>query len=160
MIWFSNHLLVKPEADGTWDSRHLKAALKAGRLYGTFEFLGYADGFDFIATQGDEVFEMGEGGSVAKGASLIVRMPTLARGGAANIKLLSEKARLLRAVEGGWEEVAAGTSDLNFKVTKAGAYRAEIRVKPGHLAQHMAYMADETKRELVWVYSNVVYVTE
>ena len=31
--------MVKPEADGTWDDTHVKAALKAGRLYGAFEMI-------------------------------------------------------------------------------------------------------------------------
>src|SRR5690606_41948886 len=52
MGWMSNHLLVKPEADGSWDDSHLEDALAAGRLYGVFEVFGYPTGFDFRALEG------------------------------------------------------------------------------------------------------------
>lgn len=175
MIWFSNHLLVKPKSDGTWDDVDLKDALRKGRLYGAFEFLGYPEGFDFVATHGDAtqgdatqgdaaqgneaIAEMGDEVSVKAEPTLVVRMPTVARVDPAEASKIKLRARLLRAIDGGWEVVAEGAGDLGYKVTKAGAYRAEIRMTPGHLAKHMAYMADETKRELVWIYSNVIYLT-
>src|SRR5690606_21582027 len=59
MSWFANHLLVRPDDDGHWDDRHLKEALREGRLYGSFDVLGFPVGFDFHAAAGDDVTEMG-----------------------------------------------------------------------------------------------------
>ena len=103
---------------------------------------------------------MGEEVSISKGARLHVRMPTLARGAPAELPKLKRRARLLRAIKDGWEEIAVSEGDLAITPDQPGAYRAEIRVKPGHLAKHMSYMASETERELVWVYSNVIYVVK
>lgn len=161
MIWFSNHLLVTPEADGSWDDRHLKAALKQGRLYGAFELLGYPDGFDFAALVGGEqaekTHEMGGRVSLAQGVRLFVRMPHLARPDPSD-PAPQLRARLLRARVGGFEEVAAGQGDLTWTVTAPGAYRAEIRMVPRHLARHLVSMQDLADQEFVWIYSNPIYV--
>src|SRR5262249_5824603 len=60
MIGCSIPHLVRTSADGTWDDRNLKDALKAGRLYGAFELLGYPVGFDYRAEIDKTVHEMGE----------------------------------------------------------------------------------------------------
>ncbi len=164
MIWFSNHLLVKPDKDGKWDDRHLKEALKKGRLYGVFEVLGYPDGFDYVATEGvatagDKTVEMGDTVSIKAGATLHVRIPTLMGLGDKAEKPVI-RARLVRARKDGWDEIAAGADDLHVKPDQPGAYRAEIRIKPKHLRGHLAWMKDVADQEFVWIYGNAVYVTE
>jgi hypothetical protein len=159
MIGFSNHLLVRPKADGSWDDRDLKDALRAGRLYGAFEFLGTPEGFDFTATSAGATHEMGEEVSLAAGVTLNVARP--------HVKDLDPavdapvvRVRLLKAREGGWDQVAvADQGDLAFTVTEPGAYRAEVRLTPKHLRPFIGRRADFIKAERPWVYSNALYVT-
>ena len=169
MGWFSNHLLVRPSADGTWDDLSLKEALRAGRLYGAFEVLGTPvgfDGFDYRATTASAVHEMGEQVSLAAGVSLRVTMPRVSHLDPA-LTPPSLTARVLRAREGGWDPVATGTGDLAYTPTETGAYRAEIRMVPRHLAGALgAFGSGATEgdpnlaetADLVWIYANVIYV--
>jgi hypothetical protein len=158
MAGFSNHLLVKPQADGTFDDRDLKDALRQGRLYGAFEFLGYPAGFEFTGTDARGVVEMGGEVSVASKAKLTVSMPRV---------LLLDKnadapaltAKVLKAKEGGWDVVAQGSDSLEFMPTEPGAYRTEIRMVPSHLKSFAGKRVDLIKTERPWVLSNVIYVT-
>ena len=158
MIAFSNHLLVKPQADGTWDDRDLKDALRAGRLYGVFEFMGYAKGFDFVAVEAGAEHEMGETVSLANGVTLRVTMPSIQQlDPAAPAPTLT--LRLLRARDGGWDEVASTTdASLEHVATAAGAYRAEVRIVPRHLRPYIGTRVGYVKNERPWVYSNAIYV--
>lgn len=158
LLWFSNHLLVEPESDGSWDDRHVKAALRAGRLYGAFEVLGYPRGFAFVAEAGGERFQMGAEVPLARAPVLRVTVPSV-RGLAADREAPALEARILRAVEGGFTEVARGTGDLAFTPTQPGAYRAEIRIVPYHLRPEMNGDADTLlARDYVWIYANPIYV--
>lgn len=157
MLGFSNHLLVRPKADGSFDDRDLKEALRAGRLYGAFEFLGYPVGFSFTATDGRGTHEMGEEARLSEGATLEVAMPRVQDlDPAAEAPLL--EARLYRAREGGWDMVASGSEDLAFAPSLPGAYRAEIRVAPRHLKGWAGKRLDLVKSDRPWIYSNVIYV--
>lgn len=159
MLWFSNHLLVRPDEDGSWDDRHLKEALRSGRLYGAFEIMGYPLGFDFRADAGGEVAEMGEEVALSDAPTLFVKRPS--------VQYLDPAAeppqltvRVLKAREGGWDEVAsADEGDLSFTPDEPGAYRAEVRMIPFHLRD---YLGDDQyvvlERDAPWVYSNPIYV--
>jgi len=69
------------------------------------------------------------------------------------------KARILRAIEGGFEEVAVGEGNLSFTPTVAGAYRSEIRIIPHHLKEDLNDDATEVlAHDYPWVYSNAIYV--
>jgi hypothetical protein len=158
-VWFSNHLLVRPQADGSWDDRDLKEALRSGRLYGVFEFLGYAAGFSFAARAGGTTHEMGSEIPVSAGVTLEVTLP--------RVRLLDPEgpapelsARVLRAIEGGFEVVAESSSDLTSTVDHAGAYRAEIRMRPRHLAPYLNDFVGLAEQDFVWIYSNAIYVAE
>ena len=158
MSAFSNHLLVQARADGSWDDVELKAALKAGRNYGVFEFLGYADGFDFHAEEGSAVREMGDTAALASGVVLKASMPRVLRldpaGQQPVLTLL-----LLRAREGGWDEVARTTeAGLSFPVTEAGAYRVEVRMSPRHLLAWSGTRRGFFAAERPWVMSSALYV--
>ena len=157
MLWFSNHLLVTPKADGSVDDRSLKDALRAGRLYGAFEVLGYPEGFDYAAVSEGKVAEMGDTVSLAKGVELRVRMPSVAYlDPSVDAPVL--RARVLKAVAGGWEEVAASGVDLAVDVTQTGAYRAEVRMVPKHLLGWLGSQVQVAEQEMVWIYSNAIYV--
>ena len=158
MKGFSNHVLVKPAADGSWDDRSLKDALRAGRLYGAFEFLGYPEGFDVTALEGTALRELGDTVSLALGVKLKVRMPRVQKlDPAATPPGL--RARWLKAREGGWDVVAEGTgAELEVTPTTPGAYRAEILIIPRHLAGFIGKRRDFIRAERPWVYANPVYV--
>lgn len=158
MAGLSNHLLLEPEADGTWDDRHLKEALAAGRLYGTFDILGYPGGFDFHALVGDAVEEMGAEIELTDAPTLVVTLPTVRQlDGTATPPEIT--LRLLRAEGDSWQEVATSDTDIEHVPTQAGAYRAEVRMVPHHLE---AYLGDRAQTVLshdwVWVYSNAIYL--
>lgn len=155
MAWFSNHLLVAPEPDGSWHDQHLKEALRAGRLYGVFEFLGFAEGFDFVGRSGEATFEMGT--EAPTGATLSVQLPVV-RGLDPAVDPPQLTARILVAREGGWDEVAAGPGSLDFVAQSAGAYRAEVRMRPRHLRAWFAPDEEFADADFVWIYSNPIYV--
>lgn len=164
MGWFSNHLLVRPDAAGAWNDRSLKDALRGGRLFGTFDVLGPVKGFDFHAREGEAAGaeaatrEMGDEASLAKGVTLHVDVPALDRlDPAATAPTIT--ARILRAKEGGWDVVATSSTSLDFPVPSAGAYRAEIRMVPRHLEHYLGESAELARSgDFVWVYGNAIYV--
>lgn len=151
MRMFSNHLLIhgEPTRAAAID------ALKNRRLYGVFEVLGYAKGFDFHAEKDGTVSEMGA--TVPVGAELVVTLPQVAQLDP-NGPQPALRARLLKAIEGGWLEVAGGSSSLRFTTTVAGAYRAEIRIVPKHLAPWMGDQSAGASTQRPWVYSNAIDV--
>jgi hypothetical protein len=160
MLWFSNHLLVEPERDGSWDDRHLKEALRRGRAYGAFEVLGYPVGFDFHVTAGRRTLPLGSEVPLADRPVLAVRAPSV-RNLAADREPPLLTVRILRAMEGGFEEVASSSGDLSFTPQRPGAYRAEVRMVPLHLREDMgADSAELLARDYVWVYSNPIYVRD
>ncbi|MBI4821192.1 MAG: hypothetical protein HY791_33340 [Deltaproteobacteria bacterium] len=156
MMGMSNHLLVRPWNDGNFGPAELKEALKSARSYGAFEVFGYPVGFDFHAEGSSGVVEMG--GTTPVGSTLVVRAPTI-RELNADWPSPEVTTRLLRAREGGFDEVQAAQGDLRFKAEEAGAYRAEIRMKPKHLTAHLGRYAPEVvNKDYVWVYSNAIFV--
>ena len=66
--------------------------------------------------------------------------------------------RILVARDGAWELVDKGSDDLAFTVTEAGAYRAEVRITPRHLAPYLSSYVDQAERQFVWIYSNAIWV--
>ena len=102
MSMFSNHLLVRPDADGSFDDRSLKEALRARRLYGTFEFLGTPVGFDFFAAEGAVTKEIGETASISAGAVFEVKTPRV-RDLDPSATAPAITTKLWVAKEGGWE---------------------------------------------------------
>lgn len=158
MMAFSNHLLVRPKADGSFDDRDLKEALKAGRLYGVFDAFGTPEGFDFVGGEGGLTKEMGEELSLAAGATLTVTRPS--------VKDLDTDAeaprlslKLFKAREGGWDEVASSEDkSLTFTPPAPGAYRAEVRMVPLHLKGFLGPVPAWARADRPWVYSNAIYV--
>ena len=157
MLSFSNHLLVRPEEDGRWDDRHLKEALRSGRLYGVFEMLGYAQGFDFHA-QADGVLEMGAEVALGDLLELVVKQPVVRHLDPSQEPPVLTT-RILRATQENWVEVARSDGDLSYRPSEPGAYRAEIRMRPRHLRKALGdYDQRSIDGDLVWVYANPIYV--
>jgi hypothetical protein len=157
MRFFSNHLLTR--GGSTYDDTDLKEALRSGRLYGSFDMVGYPDGFDFHARAGGETLEMGDEATLSDGVTLEVTMPAVLELDPAGPQP-ELTARLLKANTGGWTEVAKDSGDLSFTPTEPGAYRAEIRMKAHHLESYLGGYDALADRDLVWVYSNPIYVVD
>lgn len=156
MQWFSNHLLVRPNADGTWDDLNLKEALSAGRLYGAFEALGYPVGFDYHAETPSGISEMGDSAPV--GSTLVVTLPRIEHLDVTQ-PAPAITVRILRADGTSWDEVANGPASLRFTTTQPGAYRAEIRMVPHHLEAELGPVARKwMTHDFVWIYANAIYV--
>jgi hypothetical protein len=158
MSAFSNHLLVHAKSDGSWDDRDLKEALKGGRNFGVFEFMGYAEGFDFMAMEGTTPREIGQTATLANGVTLKATMPKVK-----NLDPAAEppalKLSMLKAREGGWDEVGSITQGtLEFPVTQPGAYRVEVRMVPKHLKAFAGKKGAFFTAERPWVMSSALYV--
>jgi hypothetical protein len=156
LLWFSNHVLVRPEADGTWDHAHLKQSIAAGRLYGVFEYMGYAEGFDAHVVHGDRIAEIGGGVSLADDPVVMVDAPTV-RGLEPTGPQPEITIHLLRAVEGGFEQVAEGVDHLEYAPDAPGAYRVEIRITALHLEPWLGDYAELATQPRVWIYANPFY---
>lgn len=155
MLWFSNHLLVQPDAAGAFDDRALKDALRAGRLYGAFEIFGYPEGFDFHAESSAGIHEMGDEILQTDAPTLSVTAPAV-HGGASPAPEL--RSVILRATDTTWSQVAEGTTSVSHAVTEPGVYRAEVRIRPHHLRRYLSSYADLAAEEFVWIYANPIYV--
>jgi hypothetical protein len=164
MISFSNHLRIRPNADGTFDDRTLKEALAAGRNWGAFEMMGYPVGFDAFATKGSTDYEMGD--TVPVGAQLVVKMPKVKDLDPAR-EAPALRIRILKATddEAGFSVVAEGDDDeVTATLAEPGAYRAEVRMLPLHLREDLRLDAftllDALKdegRDYVWIYTGAFY---
>ena len=65
----------------------------------------------------------------------------------------------MRAKPNGWDVVAEADGDLDYTAADPGAYRAEIRIEPRHLAPYLASFASLAERSFVWIYGDAIYVT-
>jgi hypothetical protein len=155
LVWMSNHLLVAPEPDGSWDDSHLKEALLAARLYGVFEVFGYPEGFDFYGLSGGTSVEMGGEGTALELHAIVPRVRDLDPARTQpELRLV-----LLRASDTGWVPVAESSGDLVHQADTPGAYRVEVRIRPRHLASFMSSYAYLAENEYPWIYSNAIVMT-
>jgi hypothetical protein len=163
MIAFSNHVRVVPNADGTVDDRALKAALAAGKNWGSFDMLGYPAGYDAFATNAvnGDVVEMG--GTASVGATLHVKMPRVKDLDPAR-EAPALTVRVLRAIDeaDGFVEVARSVDgDVDATLDQAGVYRAEVRMVPLHLREDFRSDASFILRDgadFVWIYGGTFTV--
>jgi hypothetical protein len=166
MISFANHLLVRPAAaDGLIDDADLKEALRAGRLFGVFEMFGHPVGLDMVATKDGATFEMGD--VVPAGATIRVTTPTVRDldPAAEPPRLVTRVLRAVDEVEGFVEVGRSEGSILEVVAAEPGVYRAEVRMMPWHLREHLGFddvrlldEADLAGTDYVWVYGNPFYV--
>lgn len=165
MIAFSNHLLVRPNADGTVDDANLKDALRAGRNYGVFEVMGYPLGFDAHGTKDGATYEIGE--AMPVGTTWTVTRPRI-RDLDPDRTPPTMRIRVLKAVDEsrGFDVVAESADEtLSVPLDAPGAYRAEVRIMPEHLREDLrgdAPVVLDTAvfedRDYVWIYTSAFYV--
>lgn len=157
MHWFSNHLLLEDDGEGGFDDRALANALRSGRLYAAFEYLGYPRGFDAFATLGDVTTEIGGQVTMADGLQINATAPTVRRlDPDATPPVIT--VHVLRAIDGGFEEVADGDAALSWTVDEPGAYRVEVRMTPHHLQGYLGSYEALADAPRIWIYANPIYV--
>jgi hypothetical protein len=148
MSWFSNYLLV----DGELNWASADAALRAGRVVVAFDVLGDPSGMDFaLSRASDGRVEIGESVPLEAGMRLVGSVPTLV--GPSGIP--AEVTTVVFFTSGdGWEEIArSGPGPIDVPVTKAGAYRVEVRVTGAHLSPWIGDF-DWATRTYPWIYTN------
>jgi hypothetical protein len=156
MMWFSNHVLVEGE---DWDDRAIKDELRAGRLYGAFEYMGYPEGFDAYAESAAGVVELGGEVSLGDAPEIHAVAPVVHRLDP-DVTAPEITLHLLQAIDGGFEEVATGDATLEFMPDEPGAYRVEVRITPHHLESHLGDYSADAATPRVWIYANPFYVVE
>ncbi len=156
--WVSNHLLMT----GAFTYAEAKAALVAGRFNMVFEALGSPVGVDFHAEiGGSTLVEVGGTGTFTAGQThLKLARPTLhplspTDGSSPFLTLRlyqigSDASRTLVS------ESAEGPID--YLLTAAGIFRAEIRIIPRHLSGFLNYDLAQSKEEHTWVLTNPIYL--
>lgn len=155
--WFSNHLLVEPDGNGGFDDLALKDALRARRLFGVFEYMGYPEGFDARIESAAGIVEIGGEAALADAPQIIVVSPQVQMlDPAAEAPTIT--AHVMRAIEGGFEEVASGSGELVYEPDAPGAYRVEIRITPTHLVAYLGNYVDLADAPRIWIYANAFYV--
>jgi hypothetical protein len=155
MHWFSNYLLVAEE--GELDDRQLKEAIRHGRIYCAFEYLGYPIGFDFHAQLGESTFEMGDISSPGEAVELQLVVPEIIDLDPSLPAPTVTGYILVASSDGTWEEVTSG-EDFVSATVETGVYRAEVRMTPEHLRPSLGSHAEDFLHETVWIYSNPIYV--
>jgi hypothetical protein len=154
MRWFSNFVQVP---DLSRDA--ILAALKAGKVVMAFEVFGTPEGFGFSAMRDGKEYGLGDSVETVSSApvTLSLKLPTIRhRDPAAPQPVMV--LRLLRATDDGWEEVTHSVDrELTYVASQPGTYRAEVRMKPRHLAP---FLLGATK--LIgyrpWLYFNPIYL--
>ncbi len=151
--WFSNHARVKTV---TFDA--VKEAVKLGRSYMVFEVIGTPDGFDFYAKAGSTYYEMGSAVKLADSPLLTLTAPTVL-GLSPSAKAPVLQTRLIHVDAAGKSKVVMKSSgSLKANAAVAGAYRVEVRITPHHLRPHLGKTPDKYVKQMVWIYSNPIYV--
>jgi PHP domain-containing protein/carbohydrate binding protein with CBM11 domain len=129
--WGRNHVLLErpPSGDAMTDGRAIASSLQRGRGYVALDALAPADGFFFVAEQGDTQWTMGDEVGV-------VPPPRLRAGGSlpsgARVSLIRDA-----------HVVAEGVGQVDLPAAPAGVYRVEVRLPDW---------------DLPWIVSNAIYV--
>ncbi|RMD63903.1 hypothetical protein D6833_05150 [Candidatus Parcubacteria bacterium] len=152
MHWFSNYLLV-PQDD--WDDKTVKAAVASGMMFGGFDYLGYPVGFDFRA-EGSSVWRMGQVVPGGEEVRLVLDVPRVL--GVPDDMQPPMSGAILKASGEGWEEVASGEERVLLESASSGVYRAVVTMTPLHLRPWLGPKADNYLREVVWIYSNPIWI--
>lgn len=157
--FMSNHLTVASLDPGT-----IRSALKAGKGWLVFEGLGSPVGMDLSATPasgGGTTAGPGETLSLGGGSAVIrVSLPALHRDSPRGDDEPEIRVELKRVLSGGEDAVVASASGASVELTtsQAGAYRAEVWIRPLHLRDFVSGFEELAEKEYRWVVTNHVYV--
>ena len=148
--WFGNIALVADPKDPT----HIKAALKAGRMFAVFEMMGTPVGFDVHAGTA----ELGD--EAPLGTMLEVTIPSV-RNLDRTLPAPEIKATVWFIDSTGARIEAMGQDPgalVHVQMNKPGAYRVEISIIPHHLGPYLRDLGTAfADQELPWIYASPIY---
>lgn len=156
MRWAENYVLVKE-----MNVDALEEAVGRGRMFGAFPVFGEPMGFDYHATNAAaQIAEMGDTLSLSAGGTVLhLKAPRL-YGIDASFPRPELLVRLIRSTADGGEVVAEKlNADIDYPVTEANAYRAEVRIVPHHLERWLGNDPGPMMKEYPYIYSNPIYIT-
>lgn len=154
--FMSNHLLVN-----STDPLSVRTALKNGRGWLVFEGLGSPVGMDLSASVDGTVIGVGESVSLKSAtATISVKVPSLHPKSYHGDESPEIRAVLLQVISGGHEKVVASSSggEISYRTTTAGAYRAEIWMRPRQLREELGDFSALADGEYRWIITNHVYI--
>ena len=152
----SNHVLVSTVSiDG------VKAAIRAGRVFGVFEGLGSPVGMDFYAVAGATTVGVGGTLNLSGGsATITVQAPTLHASSPQDGDDPIIELQLKRLNTDGSETLLTSTrgTNLSYSASAAGAYRAEVRIQPNHLEGFLGDFSELKDKFYPWIIANPLYL--
>jgi hypothetical protein len=152
----SNHALVSTVSiDG------VKAAIRAGRVFGVFEGLGSPVGMDYYAVAGATTAGVGETLNLGGGsATITVQVPTLHASSPQDGDDPVIELRLMRLNTDGSETLLTTSrgTNLTYSTSSAGAYRAEVHIQPNHLAGFLGDFSELKDKFYPWIIANPLYL--
>ncbi|MGK0361829.1 MAG: hypothetical protein ACI9U2_004147 [Bradymonadia bacterium] len=148
--FFSNYLLI-PAADTTVTPDAIRGALTAGRGLVVFDLWGPPSGFDFHARDAEgALFEMGSEAAFTPGMRITVELPNAP---SAQLRMV-----LKRVTVEGTAVLVEASDAIDVEVPGPGAYRVEVHMTPEQIRPELGALADRFMREVVWIYSNPLYL--
>jgi len=157
MRWFNNRLRIQ----GDLTPERARDALRQARTWIAFEVFGTPLGFDFVAVDGGEVFEIGAEPTLSDSLVLRATLPTLDPRSPR-----SEDAPLIRGLvyhaDGQERQLIAEWQEgqVEVQVPGPGVYRVEVWITPRHLRPYLGDRPDLGEREVPWLYSGAVFVRD
>ena len=154
--WFNNRVRLT----GELTPATAKAALRAGHNHIVFEAFGNPIGFDFVASQGDEVTEMGAEVTLGEGLEISASLPRLDPRSPQGAVAPGLEGRLYRATKDGRELLKSWTEgSIELEAPGPGVYRVEVWMTPRQLAPYLGEVAgDYTETAVPWIYSGAIFV--
>jgi len=155
MRWFNNRLRIH----GELTPASARDALRQARTWIAFEVFGTPLGFDFVALDGGQVFEIGSEPTFSSGLTLRATLPSLDPRSPRSETAPQIRGLLYRADEQGrellgeWQE-----GQLEVQVPGPGVYRVEVWITATHLIPYLGDRPDLAEREVPWLYSGAVFV--
>ncbi|MGZ3770306.1 MAG: hypothetical protein ACXVCP_11845 [Bdellovibrio sp.] len=140
--FMSNHVLLKSELTGSFNSDRLKIfnALKNGNFYIALDMMGDPKGFVATVESEGKTYMMGSDIKLTPGMSLRVKLP-------AKPKDFFE----IVIYKNGEPAARINESETYFPITSEGVYRVIVRVSP------MLPLPD-AKKWITWIYTNPFFV--
>lgn len=156
MHWWANYAMLPAGTAVT--TATTKAAIAAGRTFGSFDYLGYPTGFDFHAEAGGQIYEMGDQVPPGVATTLVATAPTVY-----GLKPINQvpviTVSILQAQGTGWTVIASGSGTVTAPAVANGVYRAEVQSIPNHLIPNLGTSPQQyLTAPLLWVYGNTIWV--
>jgi hypothetical protein len=155
MRWFNTRLRIRGElVPGS-----AREALREARTWISFEIFGTPLGFDLIAENHEQTFEIGA--ELPHQPSLVIRarLPSLDPSSPRSEEPPPIRGLLYRATPQGRELIAEWSKgEIEMPVSGPGVYRMEAWITPTHLKPYLGDRPDLADKEVPWLYSGAIFI--